>query len=220
MRTLDYVEEIHGNNPDAAIIWLHGLGADGHDFQPIVRQLNLPSDMSVHFMFPHAPIQPVTLNNGVSMNAWYDIYALDLDADEDEHGIHSTMQALETLIEEKFSHIESNRILLAGFSQGGALALHTLLHGRVPIGGVIALSTYLPLRDMALDANKQRVHEQAIYLGHGEYDEVLPLQAADLARGVLLALGANVSWYRYPMAHELCAQQIEHISAWIIEQLN
>lgn len=220
MQSLKYIEEIHGSNPDAAIIWLHGLGADGHDFQPIVKQLNLPTDLSVHFVFPHAPIQPVTINNGVSMNAWYDIYELNLEAEEDEMGINSSMRSLESLIKNKFSHIEAERILLAGFSQGGALALHTLLHGSVPVGGVLALSTYLPLRDKSLDANKQRVHKQPIYMAHGEYDEVLPQQVGDLARGILLTLGASVTWQSYPMAHELCGQQIQHISEWITQHLS
>lgn len=220
MPSLDYIEEIHGNFPDAAIIWLHGLGADGHDFKPIIKQLNLPDDLSIHFLFPHAPVQPVTINNGVSMNAWYDIYELSLEATEDEIGIFASMHALETLISKKFSTLDPERVLLAGFSQGGALALHTLLHGKLPIGGVMALSTYLPLRELAPDANKQRVQQHNIFLAHGEYDEVLPLPAGDLARGILLTLGANVTWQRYPMGHELCAEQIQHIRSWIMQQLN
>ena len=219
MQSLDYLEEIHGESPDAAIIWLHGLGADGGNFAPIVKQLSLPPDLSVHFVFPHAPVQAVTINQGMSMNAWYDIYELSLDAQEDEEGIQSSMHVLEALISDKFNHIEPSRLLLAGFSQGGALALHTLLHGNVPIGGVIALSSYLPLRDLAFNANKQRVNNHEIFMAHGQYDDVLPHQIGDLARGILLALGANISWRSYPMAHELCAQQIEHISEWIVQKL-
>ena len=220
MQSLEYLEEIHGQSPDAAIIWLHGLGADGYDFKPIVKQLNLPSNLSIHFVFPHAPIQPVTINQGVNMNAWYDIYELSLEADEDQLGINSSMRAVESLMAEKFSHIDPNRLILAGFSQGGALALHTLLHGSIPIGGVLALSTYLPLRHLALDANKERVHQHEIFMTHGEYDEVLPLQIGDLARGILLTLGANIHWQSYPMAHELCAQQIEHIREWLLQRLS
>ncbi len=219
MQSLDYLEEIHGESPDAAIIWLHGLGADGRNFAPIVKQLSLPPDLSVHFVFPHAPVQAVTINQGMSMNAWYDIYELSLDAQEDEEGIQSSMRVLEALISDKFNHIEPSRLLLAGFSQGGALALHTLLHGNVPIGGVIALSSYLPLRDLAFNANKQRVNNHEIFMAHGQYDDVLPHQIGDLARGILLTLGANISWRSYPMAHELCAQQIEHISEWIVQKL-
>ncbi len=220
MRALDYIQENHGDNPDATIVWLHGLGADGYDFKPIVKQLNLPADISVRFVFPHAPVQPVTINNGVSMNAWYDIYGLDLEADEDEMGIYDSMHAVESLINKTSADVDAKRILVAGFSQGGALALHTLLHGSVAIGGVLALSSYLPLRESALDANKERVHQQEIFLAHGEYDEVLPLQAGDLARGILLTLGARVTWQIYPMGHELCAAQIEHIRTWIIERLS
>ena len=219
MQSLDYLEEIHGDKPDAAIIWLHGLGADGYDFKPIVQQLQLPPELAIHFVFPHAPVQPVTINQGVSMNAWFDIYELSLDAEEDEHGIQSSMHALESLIKDKFQHIDPSRILLAGFSQGGALVLHTLLHGAVPIGGALALSTYLPLRSLALEANKQRVHGHEIFMAHGEYDEVLPHQVGDLARGILLTLGANIVWRSYPMAHELCTQQIEHIREWIVQRL-
>ena len=154
------------------------------------------------------------------MNAWYDIYELSLEADEDQLGINSSMRAVESLMAEKFSHIDPNRLILAGFSQGGALALHTLLHGSIPIGGVLALSTYLPLRHLALDANKERVHQHEIFMTHGEYDEVLPLQIGDLARGILLTLGANIHWQSYPMAHELCAQQIEHIREWLLQRLS
>lgn len=220
MQSLDYLEEIHGQSPDAAIIWLHGLGADGYDFKPIVQQLNLPADLSIHFVFPHAPVQPVTINNGVSTNAWFDIYELSLEADEDEQGINSSMRALESLITSKFNHIDPSRVLLAGFSQGGALALHTLLHGKINIGGLIALSTFMPLRNLALDAIKQRVHNHEIFMAHGEHDEVLPPFVGDLARGILLTLGANVNWRSYPMAHELCTQQIEHISQWIVQRLS
>ena len=219
MQSLDYLEEIHGDNPDAAIIWLHGLGADGYDFQSIVKQLNLPRDLSIHFVFPHAPVQAVTINQGMSMNAWYDILELSLEAKEDKAGINSSMQALESLVKSKFAHIAPNRIILAGFSQGGALALHTLLHGSVPIGGVIALSTYLPLRLSAQDAKKDRVIGQDIFMAHGTHDEVLPIDIGDLARRILLALGAKLTWHAYPMAHQLCNDQILDIRSWIINKL-
>lgn len=219
MESLDYLEEIHGDSPDAAIIWLHGLGADGFDFKPLVKQLNLPSELSIHFIFPHAPVQAVTINQGMSMNAWYDILELSLEAEEDQAGITSSMNAIESLIESKFTHIDSNRIILAGFSQGGALVLHTLLHGKVAIGGVIALSTYLPLRQLAPEANKDRVLGHDIFMAHGDYDEVLPIDIGDLARGILLALGTKITWRKYPMAHQLCDTQIKDIRKWIIKKL-
>ena len=219
MESLEYAEEIHGDKPDAAIIWLHGLGADGFDFTPMVKQLNLPSDLSIHFVFPHAPVQPVTINQGMSMNAWYDIKELSLEAEEDESGINSSMQAIESLIQSKFSHIDSSKIILAGFSQGGALALHTLLHGSLPIGGVMALSTYLPLRLLAPDAKKDRVIDHDIFMAHGTHDEVLPIEIGDLARGILLTLGAKLIWRAYPMAHQMCDEQILDIRSWIVRQL-
>ncbi len=219
MESLDYIEEIHGDNPDAAIIWLHGLGADGYDFKPMVKQLNLHSDLSIHFVFPHAPVQPVTINQGMSMNAWYDILELSLEAEEDETGINASMHAIESLIQSKFPHIDSSRIILAGFSQGGALTLHTLLHGSVAIGGVIALSTYLPLRFTAPEAKKNRVVGHNIFMAHGTDDDVLPIDIGGLARGILLTLGAKLVWHAYPMAHQLCNEQILDIRSWIIKQL-
>ncbi|MDW3095831.1 MAG: carboxylesterase [Gammaproteobacteria bacterium] len=219
MASLDYLEKIHGDNPDAAIIWLHGLGADAYDFMPLVSQLNLPSELSIHFVFPHAPVQPVTINQGMSMPAWYDILELSLEAEEDHAGITSSMNAIESLIESKFTHIDPNRIILAGFSQGGALVLHTLLHGKAAIGGVIALSTYLPLRGLAPEANKGRVLGHDIFMAHGDYDEVLPIDVGDLARGVLLTLGTKITWRNYPMAHQLCDAQIQDIRKWVINKL-
>jgi phospholipase/carboxylesterase len=220
MESLDYIEETHGDNPDAAIIWLHGLGADGYDFKPMVKQLNLPDDLSVHFVFPHAPVQAVTINQGMLMNAWYDILELSLEAEEDEAGINSSMHAVESLIQSKFAHIDPSRIILAGFSQGGALTLHTLLHGNISIGGVIALSTYLPLRHLAPDAKKDRVMGLNIFMAHGTHDEVLPIDIGDLARGILLTLGTKLAWRTYPMAHQLCDEQILDIRSWLIKKLS
>ena len=220
MESLDYLEEIHGSNPDAAVIWLHGLGADGYDFKPIVRQLNLPNDHSIHFIFPHAPVQPVSINQGLEVNAWYDILELSLDAKEDITGITASMNAVEGLIQSKFAHIDPNRIILAGFSQGGAMALHTFLHGKLCFGGVIALSTYLPVRHLAAEADKNKVSGQNIFMAHGTHDEVLPHEIGELAKNILLALGANISWRSYTMAHEVCHQQIQEIRHWILERLS
>ena len=219
METLDYLEEIHGDDPDAAIIWLHGLGADGYDFKPIVKQLNLPDDQSIHFLFPHAPVRPVTINQGMEMNAWYDILELSLEAKEDQIGIIASMRAIEALIQSKFAHINPNRVLLAGFSQGGALVLHTLLHGTISLGGAIALSTYLPLRNLATEANKDRVINQQIFMAHGTHDEVLPHEIGELAKSILLTLGAKITWHSYTMAHQLCDQQILEIRKWILQRL-
>ena len=219
MESLNYLEEIHGTDPDAAIIWMHGLGADGYDFQPIVRQLNLPDEQSIHFIFPHAPVQPVSINQGVEVNAWYDILELSLEAKEDHEGISASMNAIEKLITTKLAHIDPERIILAGFSQGGAMALHTFLHGNLRFAGVIALSTYLPLRNLANQADINRISGQEIFMAHGTHDEVLPHEIGELARNILLTLGANISWHSYTMAHEVCQQQVQEIREWILQRL-
>ena len=214
---LDYLEDIHGSDPDAAIIWLHGLGADGYDFKPIVQQLNLPEDLNIHFVFPHAPVQPVTLNQGIPMNAWYNIYQLSIDAQEDSAGIEKSMHLLESLIHTKFSHIDRNRILLAGFSQGGALALHTLLHGTSEYGGLIALSSYLPLRSQAPQA--KHLPKRPIFMAHGLVDEIVPINIAEMARDILARMGIQIDWRSYPMAHQLCPEELQDIRIYIIECL-
>ena len=217
MNTLEYLEEIHGANPDTAVIWLHGLGADGFDFKPIVQQLDLPENVDIHFVFPHAPVQPVTLNQGISMNAWYDIYQLSIDAKEDEAGIEKSMQGLETLITEKFSHIDPNRIILAGFSQGGALALHTLLHGNLEFGGLMALSAYLPLRDKIQLA--KRIPKQEIFMAHGILDETLPVYIGEMAKELLTNEGVKIDWRSYPMAHQVCMDEIKDIREYLLKCL-
>ncbi len=219
MNQLDYLEKISGENPSAAIIWLHGLGADGYDFLPIVEQLNLPAENSIHFIFPHAPVRPVTLNQGISMNAWYDIRELSLHAQEDKQGIIDSMTAVENLITCQLGHIDPQRVLLAGFSQGGALALHTVLHGSILLGGTIALSTYLPLRALATQASEKRLVHTEIFMAHGTQDEILPFEIGHLSKDILLNIGANIDWHEYPMGHQLCDAQIEDIRKWILQRL-
>ena len=219
MESLEYLEQISGKNPTAAVVWLHGLGADGYDFLPIVQQLNLPEDNAIHFVFPHAPVQPVSINQGVAMNAWYDIHELSMHAPEDQAGIFTSMHALEALVTNKFSHLDPGRILLAGFSQGGALTLHTILHGSVIFGGAIALSTYLPLRALTTQVSPERFMHNEIFMAHGTHDEILPHEIGKLSKDVLLKLGAHVEWHEYPMGHQLCDDQIEDIRTWILKRL-
>ena len=219
MKELEYLEEKTGENPKAAIIWLHGLGADGYDFQPISQQLQLPPNCPVHFVFPHAPMQPVTINQGLVMNAWYDIRELNLHAPEDKQGIFDAMHALETLVSTKFSHLDASKILLAGFSQGGALTLHTALHGNVPIGGVIALSSYLPLRELTTEINESRLQNIEILMTHGTHDDILPYEIGKLSKDVLLNVGANLDWREYSMGHQLCEPQIQDIRDWLLQRL-
>lgn len=215
MKTLEYIEEIHGDQANTALVWLHGLGADGYNFKPIVQQLNLPQDVAIHFVFPHAPVRPVTINNGMEMNAWYDIFSLDPEAPEDEQGIITATQSIESLITSKLNYIDPGRIFLAGFSQGGAVALHAFLHGTLKLGGVIALSTYIPLRTKAIPHTSNK----SIFLAHGLSDEILPHSIGEQSKELLLSLGMQVDWHSYPIAHQICNAEIEDIRTWLLQQL-
>jgi phospholipase/carboxylesterase len=204
-----------GKSPDAAVIWMHGLGADGHDFEPIVPALNLPSRLAVRFVFPHAQVRPVTINNGMSMRAWYDIFSLG-GGREDEAGLRATQQHIESLIaRERARGIVANRIVLAGFSQGGAVALMTALRHPERLAGVMALSTYLPLAGK-LATERQLVNaDLPVFMAHGKSDEIISIDRAASSRDVLLALGYPVEWNSYAMGHAVCPQEIADIGAWL-----
>lgn len=219
MIPLQFEETLTGDHPSAAVIWLHGLGADGFDFKPIPEQLALPAELSVRFIFPHAPIQAVTLNQGMVMNSWYDIYQLSMSAKEDRDGIFAAMNAVEALINTQCQNIHPSKIILAGFSQGGAVALHTLLHGKVELGGVIALSTYLPLRDLIQQVDPQRARKIPLFMAHGLHDDILAYEVGEMSKTLLLETGVDVNWQAYPMAHSLCAKQISDISQWLVQKL-
>lgn len=196
-----------GKNPVASVIWLHGLGADGHDFEPIVPELRLSAP--VRFVFPHAPVRPVTINNGVAMRAWYDIYQFG-GGREDEEGIRASEKLLQGLIEK-----EKRPVFLAGFSQGGAIVLQTALRYPKKLKGVLALSTYLPLAGhLAKEASSEN-KSIPIFMAHGTQDPVIPLQRARLSREVLEANGYQVEWREYPMPHSVCAEEVAHISAFL-----
>jgi phospholipase/carboxylesterase len=198
----------------ASVIWLHGLGADGHDFEPIVPELDLPRDASVRFVFPHAPMRPVTLNNGFVMRAWYDLFDLGEERRVDEAGMRASAEEIERLI----THERSNgvpRIVLAGFSQGGALALYTGLRHAEKLAGIVALSAYLPLESrLAAEANPANARTP-IFLAHGRLDPVLPFNAGERARDRLKALGYDVTWKAYQMPHAVCPEEIADISAFL-----
>lgn len=201
---------------NATVIWLHGLGADGHDFVPIVPELRLPPTLAIRYVFPHAPQRPVTLNNGYVMRAWYDIKALALQAEEDAVGVHASEQLMHELIQvELDAGIAAKRIVIAGFSQGGAIALQTALRYPQRLAGVMPLSTYLPLRDTlaaeASDANR----DLPIFMCHGRQDPVVPLQLGERSRDILQGLGYAVDFRLYDMPHSVCAQEINDISAWL-----
>ena len=217
---LDAIELETGRGPgpvEAAVIWLHGLGADGHDFEPIVPELGLPAAPRVRFVFPHAPVQPVTINGGFRMRAWYDIYN---DGRQDAAGVRASQQGVEALIErEKERGVAPHRIILAGFSQGGAIALHTGLRYPARLAGILALSTYLPLGD-TLAAEAHPVNRDVpILMAHGTQDPLIPLARAAASRDALQRLGYSVEWHEYPMPHSVCAEEIRHIGAWLTRVL-
>ena len=203
--------------PRASVIWLHGLGADGYDFVPIVGELGLPADAGIRFVFPHAPVRSVTLNAGMPMRAWYDIISLDRTGKVDEKGIRESEARVRDLIAAQ--GVEPSRIVIAGFSQGGAIALHTALRYPDRLAGVLALSTYLPMAD-ALEREASPANRQTpILMCHGQHDPMLTLEIGQTSRDRLVALGHKVEWHEYPMAHEVCAEEIERIGSWLGEVL-
>jgi phospholipase/carboxylesterase len=197
----------------ATILWLHGLGANGHDFEPVAAELGLSG---VSYVFPHAPLRPVTINQGYVMRAWYDIAALDLTQGEDEAGIRSSQKAVEDLIEREVSRgIGPSRIVLAGFSQGGAIALHTGLRHPERLAGILALSTYLPLADHLREEAHSSNARTPIWMAHGNADSVVPITFGQRSRDILESAGYPVEWRTYPMGHSVCAEELDAISAWL-----
>lgn len=203
----------------ASVIWLHGLGADGHDFVPIVPELRLAPPAALRFVFPHAPVRPVTLNGGMPMRAWYDIRELSTAGRQDEAGTRESAARVGALIEREIGRgVPAARVILAGFSQGGAIALHTALRYPQRLGGVMALSTYLPLHEsVAREAGA--ASDLPILMCHGLYDPVLPLALGERSRDFLVSLGYRVEWKSYPMQHEVCRPEIGDISAWLTTRL-
>jgi len=200
----------------ASVIWLHGLGADGHDFEPIVPQLGIPPGLGVRFIFPHAPSIPVTLNGGMSMPAWYDITALGGRARQDDAGIRRSAEQIQALMaRENERGVADERIVLAGFSQGGAVALHLGLRHPRPIAGIMALSTYLPLLDTVADERSEANAETPVLMCHGTMDPVIEPSMGEQSREALEALGYPVEWHSYPMAHQVCMPEIMAIGHWL-----
>ena len=219
-QALETVEMETASNPDAAVIWLHGLGADGHDFEPIVPQLMWPGAPAIRFVFPHAPVRPVTINNGMAMRAWYDIVSLTGDRNQDQNGIaRSVNQAAALIDRERQRGIDSRRIVLAGFSQGGAIALQLALRYPQRLAGLVALSTYL-LLEYRLDADRKEVNgDIPVFVGHGTADPMVPFMLGEQVAERLRALGHPVEWHGYPMMHAVCPQEIADLSAWMSKQL-
>ena len=217
----DTVEIDPRTEATGSVIWLHGLGADGHDFEPIVPELGLPDELPLRFVFPHAPVRPVTINGGIAMRAWYDIVSLDREGAQDEQGIRASADSLNALIErERERGIPYERIVVAGFSQGGAIALHAALRHREPLAGLLALSTWLPLGATlpaeveANDASQRR--DLPVFLAHGTFDPMLPVDLGHESRAALERLGFTVEWHEYPMAHAVCADEIGDIATWLL----
>lgn len=202
--------------PKFVVIWLHGLGADGNDFVPIVRELDLSGCPPIRFVFPHAPIMPVTVNNGHVMRAWYDILGTDLVKREDETGLRASQRAIEELIsEQKSLGIPAARIVLAGFSQGCAMVLQTGLRHPERLAGLLCLSGYLPLHAMLPTEHHSANLTTPIYMAHGSSDPVIPLLRAEQSRDALRAAGYAVAWHCYPMPHSVCAEEVDDIGAWL-----
>jgi phospholipase/carboxylesterase len=201
-------------NPTASIIWLHGLGADGNDFAPIVPELLLPKT-AIRFVFPHAPVRPVTINGGMQMRAWYDITD-GANRREDECGVRASQALIEALIDrEKERGTKEERLVLAGFSQGGAIALHTGLRHPESLAGVMALSTYVPVGEkLSAEASTANRHAP-IFMAHGSDDPVIPLSRAEQSRGLLQSLGYRVEWREYRMPHSVCPEELGDIGAWL-----
>ena len=208
------IEPAHAAN--AAVIWLHGLGADGHDFEPVVPELTVGKLRSVRFVFPHAPEQPININDGAVMRAWYDISAADLSKRADENGVRSSARILNALVQREIDQgIDASKIVVAGFSQGGAIALYMGLRFTLPLGGVLALSTYLPMPE-SLEREASAANQRTpIFIAHGSQDPVISLSLSEETRYLLTTLGYCVQSHTYPMPHSVCGEEIRDITHWL-----
>jgi phospholipase/carboxylesterase len=218
---LDVIEAESGDNPTATILILHGLGADGNDFVPVAEELNLDQVGPVRFIFPHAPVMPVSINNGYRMRAWYDIIGFDADAPQDEPGLRRSQALVEALLKrEKERGIPAHRIVLAGFSQGCAMALLAGVRHAERLAGIAGLSGYLPLGDKTRAEANAANARTPIFLAHGTHDEVVALDRAEASRDALKALGYEVEWHEYLMGHSVTPLEIEELNAWLVRVLS
>jgi len=215
---LQTVEQETGASPQWSVIWLHGLGADGHDFAPIVPELVRPHWPALRFVFPHAPVRPITINNGVPMRGWYDIVGMDFRSRADMAGVRESVAQLDALIAREIERgVAADHIFLAGFSQGGAVILSAALERTAPLAGLIALSTYLP--DAEAARRVDGAVDVSVFMAHGSGDPVIPLAVAEHSAQVLRTLGLSLQWQRYPMAHQVCAEEIQALGDWLQERL-
>ena len=214
---LETVEHETGPQPTWSVLWLHGLGADGHDFAPIVPELVRKDWPALRFVFPHAPVRAVTINGGARMRAWYDIRDFDLANRADSEGVAESMAQVEALIAREAERgIAADRLLLAGFSQGGAITLAAGIARAQPLAGLIALSTYLPMTPAQAQAALQpAAASQPVFMAHGQFDPVVPFAGGEMSANALRAFGFDVQWHRYPMQHALCAEEIRDLGDWM-----
>jgi phospholipase/carboxylesterase len=213
---LESLEVETAPSPGAVVIWMHGLGADGYDFVDIPPVLGLPTRLAVRFVFPHAPMQPVTINGGMVMRAWYDVRHDAGARREDEAGVRASQRRIEALIARETARgVPASRVVLAGFSQGGAMALHTGLRHGARLAGVMALSCFLPLADRLGAEASPANRDVPVFLAHGTHDPVIPLARAREAHEALTGLGYPVEWHEYPMPHSVCDAEIRDIGAWL-----
>lgn len=217
---LETVEVETGPKPTAAVVWLHGLGADGHDFEPIVPELSWQGMPDIRYVFPHAPVRPVTINGGIPMRAWYDILSLTSPRGHDRQGIVDSVNQCAALLRREMDRgIASRRIVLAGFSQGGAIALQLALRFPQPLAGVVALSGYLLFGDRLAAQRHEANAALPAFVAHGSSDPVVPIQLGKEAAETLESLGHSVEWHSYPMPHSVCPEEITHLGAWLRTRL-
>ena len=216
MELLQNIEIETAPNPQVAVIWLHGLGADGNDFVPLVNELDLSGLPGIRFVFPHAKTMPVTINGGYVMRAWYDITGAELTRREDEGGLRASQRDVEALIaREKARGIPASRIILAGFSQGCAMTLQTGMRHPEKLAGMLCLSGYLPLANVVINERAEESLATPIFMAHGTHDNVVPFARARESKEVLVSLGYQVEWHEYTMQHSLCLEEVQDISKWI-----
>ena len=216
IQQLEFIERTTGENPTHSIIWLHGLGADGHDFEAIVPELDLPASASYRFLFPHAPFQRITVNKGQVMRGWYDIRSTDIDRQEDFEGINDSTIALMGLIEGEIERgIPSENIVIAGFSQGGAIALNTGLRYQSKLAGIMALSTYLPSHEAYPENTHDENRDTSIFMAHGKVDEVIAFEIGKKSHAKLDAMGYPVEWHAYDIGHGVGPDELGAISIWL-----
>jgi len=220
MAALETVEVTTGAEPTAAVVWLHGLGADGHDFEPLVPELSWAGAPHIRYIFPHAPVRPVTINGGMAMRAWYDIVSLTSGRDHDQRGIADSVNQAAALVQREIARgIAPERIVVAGFSQGGAIAIQTALRFPQRLAGLVALSTYL-LLDHRLESDAHEANQALpVFVGHGSQDPMVPVQLGETAAGRLRDMGHEVEFHRYAMPHAVCPEEIADLAGWLRARL-